>query len=412
MRHITGSLTVIAMLAGLTSLAASSNAQAQTTQPAGGTILVLPFTAPSGANDAWIGKAVQQDLLTDLSQGTVAHVIAPASAPAAADQEAALGTARQMGASTVVYGQAQIMGKDVRLSGQVLDVADGKPLAAIKSTGPTDELFHLEDALAGQVFMALPKDLLNAQARQGMQNFAARQQQQQQAGAQGQWPNGPYASPTLNSDSVYGSSQSQPAATAPQGYDGAYPYSGYAEPTPVYTYNNYYYSSYPDNYGYGYPSWGPSWGWGWWPWWGPTFFISPGFHHHHDGFHDGSFNHHWNGTWHGGSGTWNHASGSWNHGGTTAIPHSSFGAGVPRGNAGFHAAPRVSTGGFSTANRFGATGFHSSGFHSAGMSGGFHGGAGGFHGGGLHGGGGFGAAHAGGFGGGGMHGGGGGSGHR
>jgi TolB-like protein len=422
MRHAHFPLTLVAMLVGLVGIATPNNLPAQTTRPAQGTILVLPFTAPSGASDAWIGKAVQQDLLADLSQGTVSHVIAPASAPAAADQDAALGAARQLGASTVVYGQAQVAGKEVRLSGQVLDVASGKSLAAIKSTGPTDQLFHLEDALAGQVFMGLPRDMLSAQTRNGMQELE-QHRGQQQPGAQGQWPNGPYANPALNSDSIYGggATSSQPAEVAPQGYDSGYPYSVYTEPTPVYNYNYYYPADTGVyDYGYGYPS--LAWNYcGWGPYWGPGFFVfSNNFHHH--GFDHDEFHHHWNGSSHEGNGTWNH--GTTGTGSTFAHSHN-FGAGIPRGSTAFRAAPRGSTGGFSTAGRIsGGTAFHSGGFgggsafHGAGSaggafhgaSGGFHGGSGGFHGGGggFHGGGGFaGGGHAGG-----AASGGGGGGHR
>ena len=49
----------------------------------------------------------------------------------------------------------------------MIDVATATPLGAIKSTGPSDELFHLEDALAGQIFATLPRTFLTAQTAQG-----------------------------------------------------------------------------------------------------------------------------------------------------------------------------------------------------------------------------------------------------
>lgn len=406
MRHTLWTIFVAALAA--VGFFAPNLARADATQPAAGPILVLPFATPSGANDAWIGKAVQQDLLTDLTQGTVARVLAPASAPPAADQDAALAAARQAGAAIVVYGQAQTTGKEVRLSGQVLDANDGKALAAIKATGPTDELFHLEDALAGQVFMGLPHNLLTAQTQQAMQNMAARQAQQganPQQQPQQQWPNGPYANPELNPGNIYGGA-SQPTTGEPQYvssppvYDGGTTYNYYTYTTPDY-------GSYFPAYGYGYPGWGyayPS--FGWWPFWGSTFFVFDGFHHHD--FDD--FHHHFDGNGH--NGTFNHnGNGNFNHNGFgngSTFAHSGFGAGSPRGNGGSFGArtsPRFSTGGFSAAGRIGG----GSAFHSAGISGGIRGGGGGFHGGGF-GGGGF---HGGGFSGGGMHGGGGGGGgHR
>ena len=56
-------------------------AQVATEPGAAPSVLVLPFESPGGA-DQWIGRGVQQDLLTDLSQGTTARVIAPADLPA------------------------------------------------------------------------------------------------------------------------------------------------------------------------------------------------------------------------------------------------------------------------------------------------------------------------------------------
>src|SRR5579864_7351627 len=101
-------------------------------------VLVLPFATSPGAN-AWLGRAVQQDLLTDMTQGTHARVLAPADAPAAADVEAALKIARDRGATVVIFGQAQSAGKDVRLVGEVLDVGSAAALGALKATGPSDD---------------------------------------------------------------------------------------------------------------------------------------------------------------------------------------------------------------------------------------------------------------------------------
>jgi TolB-like protein len=156
-----------AVLAGLSGVAP----RFAVAQVAGGEgrVLVLPFATASGTGSEWMGRAVQQDLLADLTQGTTARVVAPSSVPAATDEQGAVKAAREAGASIVVFGQAQASGKDVRITGQVIDVATATPLGAIKATGPSDELFHLEDALAGQIFATLPRTLLTAQASQGIE---------------------------------------------------------------------------------------------------------------------------------------------------------------------------------------------------------------------------------------------------
>src|SRR5438270_8792310 len=102
-------------------------------------VLVLPFESPGGA-DQWIGRGVQQDLLTDLSQGTTARVIAPADLPAAVDSVTARDAAQKVGASIVVFGQVQKAGTTLRMTGQVVDVTSGKSLGNLKATGPADDL--------------------------------------------------------------------------------------------------------------------------------------------------------------------------------------------------------------------------------------------------------------------------------
>jgi TolB-like protein len=303
------SLACAAVVSGLLGSAAPVARSQAAVLGSSDTVLVLPFTVDAGAAQQWMGKAVQQDLLTDLTQGTHARVLAPASATAAADPEAAVKSARDLGASIVIFGQAQSTGKEVRLTGQVLEVVDNKPLAAIKATGPSDELFHLEDALAGQVFVALPRPLLTDQAIKSMHDA-------QKAAAAGQaaavapqtglpqtiTPAAPQTGETA--DSAYA-----PDNYSPPQYDSsqqvpAYSYTNY-EPTPVYTYPTYAYPAPVYSYGeYGcnlFPSYGYGYGFGYGIGVGLGFGFFGGdfdddFHHHehrehrphgdwHDGFH-------------------------------------------------------------------------------------------------------------------------------
>ena len=139
--------------------AAASFAETPATQPgpqslANSTILVLPIEPPAGAY-GWVSRAIQQDILVDLTQMTRAHVLAPSSAPAL-DADAALRAGRDAGADYVVFGLAQSSATQLRVTGQVLEVANGKNLAYLKATAPADDLFPLEDALAVQVARALP----------------------------------------------------------------------------------------------------------------------------------------------------------------------------------------------------------------------------------------------------------------
>lgn len=138
-----------------------------TTQPAPNntaTVLVLPFTAPAPAQYQWIGRGVQQDLLADLTPHVRGSVAAPGDAAPASDASPALQAGRTRGASVVVFGTAQAIGDRLRLTGEVVDVTSGKPLAGLKATGTVQNVFHLEDELAAQVIRAVPEHLLTRQS--------------------------------------------------------------------------------------------------------------------------------------------------------------------------------------------------------------------------------------------------------
>jgi TolB-like protein len=374
MRH----LSILSVLVGLLGICLRQ-LKGEAAPPApSGSILVLPFSSPSTDADGWVGKAVQQDLLTDLTQGTTLQAVGPASVAPAADADAAIHAARDKGAAFVVYGQAQKTDKEVRLSGQVLDVSSGKPIGALKATGPSDELFHLEDALAGQVFMALPRDLLTAAARQGVQTAMANRQAAQagpQAPGNGAaWPNGPYSQPAVNPSSIYGNPPTetpQPQVAPPPVYDGGT------------TYNYTYYDTTPDTgyyaapYSYGYPYYGYA-DWGVWPFYGLGFYVSPGFgfHDHFDGrghFDGHGFDHHF------GSGfrnNFNTSRGGFSRSGAgvRTAPSSSFGGSHAATGGGFRSAGGgIRSGGFGGASMGGARGgFSGGGFHGGGGGGGGH----------------------------------------
>jgi TolB-like protein len=231
-------------------------------------VLVLPIAAPMGAPNAWIGRAVQQDMVVDLSQSTRARVIAPPTATAAVDEQSALDQARQANAGFVIYGQAQMSGNQLRVIGGLLDVSTAKPLAALKATAPADNLFPLEDSLAAQAAHALPYPLGLAGAPQ-----PPAQTQQPQQGQPDQYASQP---PLPQQNPTYSSAQ---VSSAPP----AEPYYTYIEtyPPTYYAYNPYYYPY------WGYPYYGGVWlGVGIGGYWGHPYyrggyyrggFVRPGF---------------------------------------------------------------------------------------------------------------------------------------
>jgi hypothetical protein len=69
----------------------------------------------------------------------------------AGDDAAAIELGRKAGARYVVRGDFASVGRDTRITGQVFDVDTGKPVTAIKATGPSSNVFWLEDDLATQI---------------------------------------------------------------------------------------------------------------------------------------------------------------------------------------------------------------------------------------------------------------------
>lgn len=364
---------------------AASMSAAPTTEPAGNetAALVLPFAAPAGANYQWVGKAVQQDLLTDLAQGTKMRVLAPADAPPAADAEAARRAASNLGLSIVVFGQVQTAGSETRLTGQVLDVASGRPLANLKATGPSDGLFHLEDALAGQTLAAVPQAMLNPQALEAQRQAAAQQhapsatsQAPAQSGYAPQQPTSGYSPSTGAAGDNY--------VSAPQGYT-------YPAPAPAYSYYEPVAYAYPvPAYTYAYPAWNL------WPFWGSFVFIGDfdfdfDRDHHHDFDRDHGFDRDHRFDRGGGFDRGQRFNGR----GTGQPARSGAGNFAPRGSAGFHRGTMMPSSGFrGGALAHGGMGGFRSSPSFGGMRGGVRGGFGGagFGGGGFHGG----AGHAGG----------------
>lgn len=149
MRSILLGILGIAVAASVCCLAGSATAA----ELAGGStakVLILPFTAIN-QNDSqpWLGQSVQQSLAADLlaiAPGRIFSSQAPAP-----DDAAALDAARRLGTQYVIRGEFATVGGDVRITGQVLDIATSNPVTAIKATGPFTDLFAMEDQLTAQV---------------------------------------------------------------------------------------------------------------------------------------------------------------------------------------------------------------------------------------------------------------------
>jgi len=227
-------------------------AATQPSEPA--SILVVALNPPANGQYPWVGEAIARDLGTDLRGASRARVYSFLSP--VRDPEEARRAAKDRGFSVAVFGSTQILGNQLRATGQVIDARSGATLGTLNAVASANNLFPLEDQLAGQVVAALPRD----------------------------WVNAPTAAPPASGG----------YASAPGPEYQSYVYSDYAAYPPGY-YAPYDYYSYPRtyyDYTYAYPSW-------WWyepyVWYGPIYYH--GFWHHHwGGDHD--WDDHFGRPWH------------------------------------------------------------------------------------------------------------------
>jgi TolB-like protein len=119
-------------------------------------VMVLPFKQISNATDgSWISAAIAEDLRLSLMENPAVRVVSPpANLPDTLDQSLQAG--RAAGANLVVYGTYQIANGQLRVTGTMVNSADGSVVAPLRATGDLHDLFHMEDALAMQLQRVLP----------------------------------------------------------------------------------------------------------------------------------------------------------------------------------------------------------------------------------------------------------------
>jgi TolB-like protein len=123
-------------------------------------VLLLPFDSVGPGEKQWIAKALQQNLLAELSR--INSVEPVAGDRSAANLDAAVKAAQDAGAEFVVFGSYQSIEGDLRMTGQVVDISKKQAVAGLKSTGSQRDLFGMEDVIASQIKRALPQPVAEA----------------------------------------------------------------------------------------------------------------------------------------------------------------------------------------------------------------------------------------------------------
>ncbi len=121
--------------------------------PASAHVLVLPFQPlADDESPAWLGRAVQQNLLTDLAHGHLSPAGADTADPAVTPQD----QGRAAGARFVITGTYQTFEGLLRFRGQIIDVNQGGAIAGgFTETGAPRDLFAIEDSLSTQAIHQL-----------------------------------------------------------------------------------------------------------------------------------------------------------------------------------------------------------------------------------------------------------------
>jgi TolB-like protein len=141
-------LLLALLLNGSTLLADSTTQPTQTACD----VYLTPFTSLGGDNTLdWVGKAVQQNLLTDLAR-TKLHPSGSDKPLSNADAQA---SARAMGAKYLISGSYQVADQQLRFNGQIIDAGTGNVLGGISATGAVRDLFAMEDQLSSQAIQQL-----------------------------------------------------------------------------------------------------------------------------------------------------------------------------------------------------------------------------------------------------------------
>ncbi|MEO2195248.1 MAG: DUF5916 domain-containing protein [bacterium] len=157
---------------GLLSLLGQVPASAQPGQgvvePSSSTVVVVPFANLTGeAVDAWIGAGIAESLATGFPPGSAVVASLPAGVASLGEESVrvqALEVGRGLGAQFVASGAYQRLGESIRITGRLVDLADGSVVRSVKVDGAVGDLFTLQDQVVAEMSGPLPTPGLPAVA--------------------------------------------------------------------------------------------------------------------------------------------------------------------------------------------------------------------------------------------------------
>jgi DNA-binding winged helix-turn-helix (wHTH) protein/TolB-like protein/Tfp pilus assembly protein PilF len=172
-------LSAVAALAALYRPWAAPSASGAANAPAPRSVAVLPFKAVGdGAADEYLGSGLSDALIVKLG-GARGTIVRPMSAVRRYDDPAQdpLAAGREQGVEAVLEGSVQRAGDRVRVSVQLLRVADGVTLWSGQFNEKFTDILILQDSISGRVMRELLMELKPAErerlARRGTTNADA-----------------------------------------------------------------------------------------------------------------------------------------------------------------------------------------------------------------------------------------------
>jgi TolB-like protein len=114
-------------------------------------VYIAPFSALGDNSLEWAGKAVSQNLLTDLAR----RGYHPLEGDKPQNSTDALTAGKAVNAKYLITGTYQTLELQVRFNGQIVDVNTGNVVGGMSVTGSPRDLFALEDSLSAQAINQL-----------------------------------------------------------------------------------------------------------------------------------------------------------------------------------------------------------------------------------------------------------------
>ena len=111
-------------------------------------VAVVQFSVHGDSGQNWLGSAMQEGLATGMQPGFGSD---RGGRCAPADAAGATNLAKYAGADAVIFGSIQLVGEQIRVTGQIISIDTGESLGTLKSDGSLRNLFDIEDVLAARI---------------------------------------------------------------------------------------------------------------------------------------------------------------------------------------------------------------------------------------------------------------------